>query len=83
MCNVALCADTRFSADPRAALCTHAPDPGRKLVRYYGAFSNAHWISACAPASASAPPAGVRGMRQNDAAGRAAAVNSIIALRQE
>jgi hypothetical protein len=40
-----------------AALCTHVPDSGQQLVRYYGAFSNARRVSARAPAPASAQPA--------------------------
>jgi len=40
-----------------AALCTHIPNAGQQLVRYYGAFSNAHRISGRPSASASAPPA--------------------------
>ena len=39
-----------------AALCTHVPDSGQQLVRYYGAFSNARRVSARAAASASAQP---------------------------
>jgi hypothetical protein len=49
-----------------AGLCTHVPDPGQQLVRYYGAFSNARGVSAAAPASASAPPAAAQGMHQDD-----------------
>jgi hypothetical protein len=49
-----------------AALCTHVPDPGQQLVRYYGAFSNARRVSPGAAASASAPPAGGQGMQQED-----------------
>jgi hypothetical protein len=45
-----------------AALCTHVPDSGQQLVRYYGAFSNARRVSPRPPASASAPPAGAQGM---------------------
>jgi hypothetical protein len=41
-----------------AALCTHVPDSGKHLVRYYGAFSNARRVSARPPASPSPPPAG-------------------------
>jgi hypothetical protein len=36
-----------------AALCTHIPDSGQQLVRYYGAFSNVRRARACA----SDPPA--------------------------
>jgi hypothetical protein len=36
-----------------AALCTHVPDSGQQLVRYYGAFSNARRLSARPPAPAS------------------------------
>jgi hypothetical protein len=40
-----------FSAlDFLAALCTHIPDSGQQLVRYYGPWSNARRISARAPA---------------------------------
>ncbi|MBZ5496425.1 MAG: IS91 family transposase, partial [Acidobacteriia bacterium] len=46
--------------DFRAALCTHVPDSGQQLVRYYGAFSNAR------PVSARAPAAGVQPLRQDD-----------------
>jgi hypothetical protein len=49
-----------------AALCTHVPDSGQQLVRYYGAFSNARRVSPHAPASASAPPAGAQGIHQDD-----------------
>jgi hypothetical protein len=48
-----------------AGLCTHIPDSGQQLIRYYGAFSNARRISACAAASACAAPAGV-GVTQKD-----------------
>ena len=47
-----------------AALCTHVPDSGQQLVRYYGAFSNAHRVPPGAPASPSAQPAAARGMQQ-------------------
>jgi hypothetical protein len=40
-----------------AALCSHIPDTGQQLVRYYGASSNARRVSARAPAPASAQPA--------------------------
>ena len=40
-----------------AALCTHVPDPGQQLVRYYGACSNARRVPPGATASASAPAA--------------------------
>jgi len=39
-----------------AALCTHVPDSGQQLVRYYGAFSNARRVPAQTPASPSARP---------------------------
>jgi hypothetical protein len=42
-----------------AALCSHIPDSGQQLIRYYGAWSNAHRVSARAPApspAAEAPP---------------------------
>jgi hypothetical protein len=48
-----------------AALCTHVPDSGQQLVRYYGAFSNARRVSPGAPASASAPSASVHSMQQD------------------
>ena len=49
-----------------AALCTHVPDSGQQLVRYYGTFSNARRVSAQAPASASAHPADPQPRRQDD-----------------
>jgi hypothetical protein len=49
-----------------AGLCAHVPDSGQQLVRYYGAFSNAGRVSARAAASASAPPAGVQALQQDD-----------------
>jgi hypothetical protein len=49
-----------------AALCTHVPDSGQQLVRYYGAFSNARRVSAEAPASAFAHPADPQPRRQVD-----------------
>jgi hypothetical protein len=53
--------------DLLAALCIHIPDSGQRLVRYYGAFSNARRVSAEAPASASAHPADPQPPRQDDA----------------
>ena len=53
-----------------AALCTHVPDCRQQLVRYYGAFSNAHPVSARAPSSASAPLAGVEGSHQDNSDSR-------------
>jgi len=49
-----------------AALCTHVPDSGQQLVRYYGTFSNARRVSARIPASASAQPAGLQLPHQDD-----------------
>jgi hypothetical protein len=37
-------------------LCTHIPDPGQQLVRYYGAFSNVRRPRLQAPAAASDQP---------------------------
>ena len=43
-----------------AALCTHIPDTGQQLVRYYGAFSNVRRAQAGAlisdPAAVPTPP---------------------------
>jgi hypothetical protein len=39
-----------------AAWCTHIPDSGQQLVRYYGAFSNAHRAPAPPPPAPSCPP---------------------------
>jgi hypothetical protein len=52
-----------------AGLCTHVPDAGQQLVRYYGAFSNARRTSPGAPASGLAPPDGVQAMNQQDSDG--------------
>ncbi len=49
-----------------AALCTHIPDSGQQLVRYYGAWSNARRVSAGAAASAPAPAAEAPGLRRDD-----------------
>ena len=49
-----------------AALCTHIPDSGQQLVRYYGAWSNARRVSARAAASAPAPAAEAPGLRRDD-----------------
>jgi len=49
-----------------AALCTHIPDSGQQLLRYYGTFSNARRVSAQAPASESAHPADPQPRRQHD-----------------
>jgi len=38
-----------------AALCTHVPDLGQQLIRYYGAWSNARRLSARAAASPPSP----------------------------
>jgi hypothetical protein len=46
-----------------AALCTHVPDPGQQLIRYYGAFSNARRVSA------PAQPAEVQLPHQDDSGG--------------
>jgi hypothetical protein len=47
-----------------AALCTHIPDSGMQLIRYYGAWSNARRISARAPAPS--PAAEAPAMRRHD-----------------
>ena len=48
-----------------AALCTHIPDTGQQLVRYYGAFSNVRRARARAgvsdPGAVSLPPANEEG----------------------
>jgi len=49
-----------------AALCTHLPDRGQQLIRYYGAFANARRVCAGAPASSSASPEGAQGMPQDN-----------------
>jgi hypothetical protein len=49
-----------------AALCTHIPDSGQQLVRYYGAWSNARRVSAGAAASAPAPAAEAPALRRDD-----------------
>ena len=49
-----------------AALCTHVPDSGQQLVRYYGAFSNARRVCPGAPASASVPPARLQTSHSDD-----------------
>jgi hypothetical protein len=49
-----------------AALCTHIPDSGQQLVRYYGAFANAHRAPAAAPSSPSASPEGAQRMSRDD-----------------
>ena len=55
-----------FSAlDFLAALCTHIPDRGQQLVRYYGAWSNARRVCAAAPASSSASREGAQGLHQD------------------
>jgi len=56
-----------FSAlDFLAALCTHIPDSGQQLVRYYGAWSNARRVPAGAAASVPAPAAEAPGLRRDD-----------------
>lgn len=56
-----------FSAlDFLAALCTHVPDRGQQLIRYYGAFSNARRVSPGSAASACASPAAAQTMQQED-----------------
>ena len=49
-----------------AALCTHVPDSGHQLIRYYGAFANARRLCAGAPASPSASPQGAQAMPQDN-----------------
>jgi hypothetical protein len=49
-----------------AALCAHVPDQGQRLVRYYGAFSNACRLLAQTPASPSAQPANLQLRRLDD-----------------
>jgi hypothetical protein len=49
-----------------AALCAHIPDSGQQLIRYYGAWSNAHRVSAGTPESAPAPPTGAPATRKDD-----------------
>ena len=47
-----------------AALCTHIPDTGQQLVRYYGAFSNVRRVRLGAPLrhpSAGPQPRGATG----------------------
>ena len=65
------CADAEASParifpalDFLAALCTHVPDSGQQLVRYYGAFSNARRVSPGVPASPSTPPAAAQAKQQ-------------------
>jgi hypothetical protein len=49
-----------------AALCTHVPDSGQQLVRYYGAFSNVR--RAQADAGVSDPPGNEDGGRADESA---------------
>jgi hypothetical protein len=49
-----------------AALCTHVPDSGQQLIRYYGAWSNARRLSARPAASAPSPAAEAPGRQPDD-----------------
>ena len=49
-----------------AVLCTHVPDSGQSLIRYYGAWSNARRVSARAPEAAPSPAAEAPAAHQDD-----------------
>jgi hypothetical protein len=52
-----------------AALCSHVPETGQQLVRYYGAFANARRLSGRPSPSASAPEAEPQPPSQHDSGG--------------
>jgi hypothetical protein len=65
-CGDALPARIFPALDFLAALCTHVPDSGQQLIRYYGAWSNARQVSARAAASAPSPAAEAPGRHRDD-----------------